>query len=422
MSTSKPAQAQSKKTLGEPDNPEQRQLPIPNNSPVKTPVTATYASSVTKNLFKSPLNPLKTAITNTGSVFRSINPGAVVFDLSHIPTTQETMEDALLAIFDKFSPAAIRGHRQIGPKGNAIEILFDPSVAPAHRKTATEQGITFNNTELKANTRQSLKTKLTFVKLRNMPLFPTEEGIVRVLSQSMAAFGKVKNVSIFKKPVGHGKYHSYNGEGFILLDTTSTDESSYIELKPFIFIPEWQTTIQAKWDNAPPACTYCKQSGHLIRDCQIKLNSAMGIRTCYLCQQAGHTSRECPRKNGDSETDPSHTNENNKKGNNPTQNKKQKQVHIDTENIQKITTQKDSATTIITPTKNEQDHNNNNHQSQESIDVESLTNSQLREIMRSRRLYLNKCQWTTRNLSRHSMKRIKQTMKRMQITALKTTK
>jgi len=164
------------------------------------------------------------------------------------------------------------------------------------------------------------------------------------------------------------------------LDTTSTDESSYIELKPFIFIPEWQTTIQAKWDNAPPACTYCKQSGHLIRDCQIKLNSAMGIRTCYLCQQAGHTSRECPRKNGDSETDPSHTNENNKKGNNPTQNKKQKQVHIDTENIQKITTQKDSATTIITPTKNEQDHNNNNHQSQESIDVESLTNSQLREI------------------------------------------
>jgi hypothetical protein len=81
-----------------------------------------------------------------------------------------------------------------------------------------------------------------------MPLFLTEEGIVRVLSQSMAAFGKVKNVSIFKKPVGHGKYHSYNGEGFILLDTTSTDESSYIELKPFIFIPEWQTTIQAKWD------------------------------------------------------------------------------------------------------------------------------------------------------------------------------
>ncbi|CAO3668773.1 unnamed protein product [Umbelopsis vinacea] len=126
-----------------------------------------------------------------------------------------------------------------------------------------------------------------------MPLFPTEEGIVRVLSQSMAAFGKVKNVSIFKKPVGHGKYHSNNGEGFILLDTTSTDESSYIELKPFIFIPEWQTTIQAKWDNAPPAY---------------------------------------------------------------------------------------SATTIITPTKNEQDHNNNNHQSQESIDVESLTNSQLREI------------------------------------------
>ncbi|KAI9280926.1 hypothetical protein BC943DRAFT_339894 [Umbelopsis sp. AD052] len=36
-----------------------------------------------------------------------------------------------------------------------------------------------------------------------MPIFPSEEGIVKVLSQSMVVFGKVKNVSIFKKPVGH---------------------------------------------------------------------------------------------------------------------------------------------------------------------------------------------------------------------------
>jgi hypothetical protein len=34
------------------------------------------------------------------------------------------MEDALLAIFEKFTPA-VRGYQQIGPKGNAIEILFD---------------------------------------------------------------------------------------------------------------------------------------------------------------------------------------------------------------------------------------------------------------------------------------------------------
>ncbi|KAI8579736.1 hypothetical protein K450DRAFT_241266 [Umbelopsis ramanniana AG] len=94
--------------------------------------------------------------------------------------------------------------------------------------------------------------------LRNMPFLPSEEGIVRVLSRSMTVFGKVKNVSLFKKSVGHGKYQSYNEDGFILLDTTQSDESSYIDLKSFVFIPEWQTTIQAKWENANPSCTYCK--------------------------------------------------------------------------------------------------------------------------------------------------------------------
>jgi hypothetical protein len=218
---------------------------------------------------------------------------------------------------------------KLEPKGNAIEILFDPSIASAHRKISTEQGITFNDYELKAVSTECLKTRLTFVKLRNMPLFPSEEAIVRVLSHSMATFGKVRNVSIFKKPLGYGKYHCYNGEGYVPLDTTANAEHQYTELKPFIYIPEWQTTIQAKWDNAPPSCTYCKQSGHLIRDCQVKLNSAMGIRTCYLCQQAGHTSRECPRNNGDPEITPSHNNENTEN------NEKRKQTLNGIENSQK---------------------------------------------------------------------------------------
>ncbi|KAI8574971.1 hypothetical protein K450DRAFT_276043, partial [Umbelopsis ramanniana AG] len=111
MSTSKSIHAKGQSPLGGPDNPKQQQLPTPTASPSKTPTAhLSYANSVTKNLFKTPSNPLKTAITNTGSLFRSINPGAVVFDLSQIPSTQETMEDALLAIFEKFTPTAIRGH------------------------------------------------------------------------------------------------------------------------------------------------------------------------------------------------------------------------------------------------------------------------------------------------------------------------
>jgi hypothetical protein len=388
MSTSKSIHAKRQSPLGGPDNPRQQQAPTPPTSPEKAPTgRLSYANSVTKNLFKSPVNPLQTVTTNTNALFRSINPGAVVFDLSHIPTTQDIIEDALLAIFEKYTPATIRGYRQIGAKGNAIEILFDPSVAAAHRKTATEQGITFKDHELKAVTTESMKTKLTFVKLRNMPLFPSEDAIVRVLTQSMATFGKIRNVSIFKKPVGHGKYHCYNGEGYVLLDTTANTDHKYTELKPFIYIPEWQTTIQAKWDNAPPSCTYCKQSGHLIRDCQIKLNSAMGIRTCYLCQQAGHTRRECPRTNGEPESFHSQTNEDpkdpkNNENQNQIQNKKQKQTHKDTENTKNkiITNQNNTVTTNITPDNANSGDNNDSHYSQESIDVESLTSSQMQEL------------------------------------------
>ncbi|KAI8575163.1 hypothetical protein K450DRAFT_263100 [Umbelopsis ramanniana AG] len=41
----------------------------------------------------------------------------------------------------------------------------------------------------------------------------------------------------------------------------------------------------------PLACNYCKQSGHLIKDCNVKLNLAMVLRTCYRCKQAAHDSK-----------------------------------------------------------------------------------------------------------------------------------
>jgi hypothetical protein len=101
----------------------------------------------------------------------------------------------------------------------------------------------------------------------------------------------------------------------------------------------------------------------------------MGIRTCYLCQQAGHTSKECPRKNVDTQTDSSKTMEIPNKPDNFTKNKKQKQTHINPEN-----TQKNITIPITTPVNDKTSINTNNKHSQESIDVESLTNSQIQEI------------------------------------------
>jgi hypothetical protein len=58
-------------------------------------------------------------------------------------------------------------------------IYFDPSVPATLCKTAAEASINVQNRQIKALPAQSMKTELTFVKLRNMPLFPSEDTIVK---------------------------------------------------------------------------------------------------------------------------------------------------------------------------------------------------------------------------------------------------
>ena len=270
--------------------------PSTSATPPRLSYAATAAKTITKNLYKIPSNPLHQTTDNSGHFFRSINPGAVVFSFSDFaPLSRTDMEEALVSIFDQYKPTSIRGHRRVGNKQDAVEIVFVPHLAATLRQQATEIGVQFRNASVKAVTAHSLKNNYTYIKLRQLPLYPSEEEIVRVLRQSMGAFGKVVNVSIIKSPIGNGKYHSYSGDGFVLLDTsTGPNQMRYRALKPFIMIPEWSTTIRALWKDSPPACSYCKETGHIFQDCPIKANAAIGLQTCFLCKQPGHIRRDCP--------------------------------------------------------------------------------------------------------------------------------
>jgi DNA-directed RNA polymerase subunit E'/Rpb7 len=61
-----------------------------------------------------------------------------------------------------------------------------------------ESGIVVQAVTIKVVTAQSIKNPYTYIKFRQMPFYPSEEAIVRVLTQSLVTSGIVKNISIFK--------------------------------------------------------------------------------------------------------------------------------------------------------------------------------------------------------------------------------
>jgi hypothetical protein len=110
----------------------------------------------------------------------------------------------------------------------------------------------------------------------------------------MAQYGAVKNISIYELPIAGGKYHSFRGDGFVLLDTNPIPGNRYKTLEPFISVAQWNTTIDAKWINAPPACAYCKKQGHYKQDCLIRKASNATELRYYRCHAIGHYQYECP--------------------------------------------------------------------------------------------------------------------------------
>ncbi|CAO3667649.1 unnamed protein product [Umbelopsis vinacea] len=256
--------------------------------------TTSYEHSVTKNLFKTNVSS-QDRLTPADVWHKSVNAGAVVFDFAPVATSFSD-DSPMEAIVMEYGPENIKGFRRLSGKYNTCyEVLFAPSKASTLRKQATEIGVEFGGSTIKAQETVEMSAQLTKVKLRNLPLYPSEESLVRVLTQSMGAFGAVRNVSIYKTSVGKGKFYLYSGEGFVMLDTKpKPNNKPYPKLSPFVRIPEWSMVVQARWLDAPPACNYCRQVGHTKNDCPVRPQTAQGLRTCFRCKQTGHLKSECP--------------------------------------------------------------------------------------------------------------------------------
>ena len=135
------------------------------------PGVLSYAHSVTKNLFRT--NSDSSQLSAKDVWFKSINPGAVVFDFSPVSATFPN-NSPMEAIVRQYGEDNIRGFKKLSGKNSAAyEVLFSPTKAASLRKLATEAGIAFHGKTIKAQATIEMSAQLTKVKLRNLPLYPS---------------------------------------------------------------------------------------------------------------------------------------------------------------------------------------------------------------------------------------------------------
>jgi hypothetical protein len=262
-------------------------LPVPSNSDNQHSHQPRTYASIARNIYRSAKdNKLSADVI----WHRTLNQGAVVFDLSNTSLALDE-EEAMDIIGDNFS-FDISGLKALGYKKSAFELNFKPESREYCRRKAMFEGIEVDGITIYAQDTYAFGSKLTKVKLRDLPLCYSEEDLVRVLRQGMGVFGEVRSVFLYERKTKRNKF--FSGEGFVLLDKTPKSGVKFAELAPFIHVPEWEITISAHWEDAPLACRYCKQTGHVIKECPRKTGGASTMRTCFHCKSPGHLRAECP--------------------------------------------------------------------------------------------------------------------------------
>ncbi|KAG0195401.1 hypothetical protein BGX28_001488, partial [Mortierella sp. GBA30] len=93
-------------------------------------------------------------------------------------------------------------------------------------------------------------------------------------------------VPVFRTPGGR-----FNPRNEFVFYTKGTNEANNQQVPRTILLREHQPTpIKVGWNGAPVLCTYCKEEGHFIKTCPVRLS-----KICSTCDAAGHVSAQCER-------------------------------------------------------------------------------------------------------------------------------
>lgn len=73
----------------------------------------------------------------------------------------------------------------------------------------------------------------------------------------------------------------------MLLDRRD-DNEKYQDLQRMLYLEAWDLFAPASYKGAQPVCYYCRQAGHVKRDCP-----SLQALTCFSCGGKGHTKSRC---------------------------------------------------------------------------------------------------------------------------------
>ncbi|KAI8137712.1 hypothetical protein BJV82DRAFT_674520 [Fennellomyces sp. T-0311] len=275
---------------------------------VSTPVYNTYAAVVARNgrssQKKGPLfTPLEHFASDENKAKTQPNPstgdaisphllrrGTEDYSVFYDASSPAVAEDAFLKAARQLFPNWDVGIGMIPHKdketGHQLYEMTLPNEAAC--SIALQQCLKIENQEYHAVRSLPPDHFLTKLELEKIPTcLPTME-LEKCLREALSPYGEVVNLGLYRAKKGW-----FQGFGYaVLMNTQGT--SSLGELKhrvPFGKIGNREREFYAKWKGMGKYCTYCRDDGHSIVECETRPSQ---MPECYNCRQVGHISINCP--------------------------------------------------------------------------------------------------------------------------------